>query len=320
MAEHACKVLHRDVMREDEGCETVAAEMERNVLGDAGLLLNKVKVVVSLLVGDVRQLVAVLLQYFQSRCEDRSEERSLSLDTHTVDVVHVAVLDCHCLEVEQLSVAVGKTGVGGEDEEVADLDELVVMRTVELEVADLLYFLLGKRLAVLALAALDRHVVVGIGRNHLHERHQTGELAEMLVVGVYAYVRACSVMEPLVESCDVGGSEILEGLNLAETLQRVDGHLLLTAGVGFDVLLIDRLLEVGDEVGVLVYTFIKVLGTGSLLLLLFLVIEVGVEVVNVHLKVEDGQGGDDLLAAVHQLQDFLALRVLLELAALAPAG
>lgn len=93
--------------------------MESQLLPEVQLHLYHMKVVVGFLVAYLRQLVVVLLKHLHRRREDRSEELRIGLDTATIDVVHLAFLLRHALEVEGLCVAERQTGVGCEDEEVA---------------------------------------------------------------------------------------------------------------------------------------------------------------------------------------------------------
>ena len=92
--------------------------MESQLLPEVQLHLYHMKVVVGFLIAYLRQFVVVLLKHLHRWREDRREELSFGLDTTTIDVVHLAFLLRHALEVESLCVAERQTGVGSEDEEV----------------------------------------------------------------------------------------------------------------------------------------------------------------------------------------------------------
>jgi len=97
----------------------VTRHVESQLLPEVQLHLYHMKVVVGFLVAYLRQLVVVLLKHLHRRREDRREELRIGLDTATIDVIHLALLLRHALEVEGLCVAERQTGVGSEDEEVA---------------------------------------------------------------------------------------------------------------------------------------------------------------------------------------------------------
>ena len=59
MSEHACHILDGHVMRQGEGGEGVARNVESEVLTNMKLHLNKMKVVIGFLITYMRQLIVV---------------------------------------------------------------------------------------------------------------------------------------------------------------------------------------------------------------------------------------------------------------------
>ncbi len=287
VSEHPRHVLDGHVMRQCHRGEGVAGDMEREVLTYLQLQLYHVEIVVRLLVGDLRQAVVVLFQHRHRRGEDGREELRVGLDTAAVYIIEVAFLLRHLLEVECLCVGIRQTGVGGEDEQVAHLVEL----RRKLVRAHLLEFSLGEGLALLALATLDVHQVVGVLLNLARLGELARPLAHVLVVAVAGDVGPRAVVQPRVESHDVLRGQVAVGHQPSEPLHRIDHHNLVFAGADAKVLIVQGKLHVLDEA----------LLAGVRLLLLFRLLVLAVEVVH------EVVVGAFFIENVHCGNDFLAL-------------
>ena len=125
-------------------------------------------------------LTVVLLKHLHRRREDGREELRIGLDSATIDVVHLAFLLRHALEVEGLCVAERQTSVGCEDEEVAHPGKFAL----EFVVAHELQFKFGERFTFTALASLQRHHLIRILWNFAHLIKLANPLVDFLVVAL----------------------------------------------------------------------------------------------------------------------------------------
>lgn len=284
MAKHAHQLLHREAVSEGERCEAVAADVESQALVAIYLFLYEVKIVVGVLVGKFRKLEVPLLQHFHCRRQDRSEELCSRLQTTAVDVVSVANLLRVLLEVEHLGVTIGEPRVGGKNEQIPRLIHFAFQGNV----TDDYKFILCESPSRFALATSDRYSVIGIGRNHFRQGEVPHYFLQVLMISVLADIATRPVIKPRVEAMNVTGREVGKGLDLAETFQRTKRTHLMRTGAFADSFFHDELPEVLNEVRFLVNTLVEFLRLGIHLLLLIITVEVGVEVVDHQLKIEDG--------------------------------
>ena len=199
--------------------------VESQLLPKVQLHLYHMKVVVGFLIANLRQLVVVLLKHLHRRREDRREELSFGLDTATIDVVHLALLLRHALEVEGLCVAERQTSVGCEDEEVANPVQLAL----KLVCPQTLQLVLGQRLTFLALAAADSHQLVRILLDVAHLEQLANPFAQVLVVAVAGDIRSRAVMEPSIERHNLLRRQVAVGVQLTKSTDSINHTLLVLA-------------------------------------------------------------------------------------------
>lgn len=202
-----------------------ASHVESQLLPKVHLHLYHMKVVVGFLITYLRQLVVVLLKYRHCRRENRSEELSFGLDTAAIDVVHLAHLLRHRLEVEVLTVAERESSVSGEDEEVANPVQLAL----KLVCPQTLQLVLGQRLTFLALAAADSHQLVRILLDVAHLEQLANPFAQVLVVAVAGDIRSRAVMEPSIERHNLLRRQVAVGVQLTKSTDSINHTLLVLA-------------------------------------------------------------------------------------------
>lgn len=202
-----------------------ASHVESQLLPKVHLHLYHMKVVVGFLITYLRQLVVVLLKYRHCRRENRSEELSFGLDTAAIDVVHLAHLLRHRLEVEVLTVAERQTSVGYEDEEVTHPGKFAL----ELVAAHELQFKFGERFTFTALASLQRHHLIRILWNFAHLIKLANPLVDFLVVAVTRHIGTGAIMQPVVKGDDVLRSQVAIGVEFSECAHGFNGTNLVLA-------------------------------------------------------------------------------------------
>ena len=252
------------------------------------------KVVVGFLIAYLRQLVVVLLKHLHRRREDRREELRIGLDTATIDVVHLALLLRHALEVEGLCVAERQTCVGSEDEEVTHSGKFAI----ELVVAHELQFKLGERFTFTALASLQRHHLIRILWNFAHLIKLANPLVDFLVVAVTRHIGTGAIMQPVVKGDDVLRSQVAIGVEFTECAHGFNGTNLVLACAFAQIFIGESFLHKVEKA---LFTFLRLFGFILFhfhLWLLFFAIKVIHEIVVGTLFVKN----------VHRSNDFLTLR------------
>lgn len=216
-----------------------ASHVESQLLPEVHLHLYHMKVVVGFLITYLRQLVVILLKHLHRMREDRREELRIGLDTATIDVVHLAFLLRHALEVEGLCVAERQTGVGSEDEEVTHPGKFAL----ELVVAHELQFKFGERFTFTALASLQRHHLIRILWNFAHLIKLANPLVDFLVVAVTRHIGTGAIMQPVVKGDDVLRSQVAIGVEFTECAHGFDSTYLVLACAFAQIFIGERFLH-----------------------------------------------------------------------------
>ena len=221
----------------------MTCHVESQLLPEVQLHLYHMEVVVGFLVAYLRQLVVVLLKHLHRRREDRREELRIGLDTATIDVVHLAFLLRHALEVEGLCVTERQTGVGCEDEEVAHPGKFAL----ELVAAHELQFKFGERFTFTALASLQRHHLIRILWDFAHLIKLANPLVYFLVVAVTRHIGTGAIMQPVVKGDDVLRSQVAIGVELTECAHGFNGTNLVFACAFAQIFCIESQFHISKE-------------------------------------------------------------------------